>query len=124
MLDADIALAGPSVGEPHPVTDGDAITVGDLEVSVYAIPGHTPGSAAYLVDGVLFVGDVGDSAGVTDDHRLVGAPWIFSDDTALNLVSLHTLGNRLSMVAPEPTVLVPAHSGVLDRDIVHSLRTM
>jgi glyoxylase-like metal-dependent hydrolase (beta-lactamase superfamily II) len=39
------------------VEEGDRITLGDLEVKVFHIPGHTPGGTAYLVGGSLFVGD-------------------------------------------------------------------
>lgn len=43
--------------------DGDLVTVGSLEIRVIHTPGHTPGSACYLVNGNLFTGDtlfVGD----------------------------------------------------------------
>ncbi len=50
-------------GEMEPtllVTGGESISLGgDVSVSVHAIPGHTPGSVAYVVDGQddVFVGD-------------------------------------------------------------------
>lgn len=50
-------------GELEPtllVTGGETISLGgDVTVSVHAIPGHTPGSVAYVVDGQddVFVGD-------------------------------------------------------------------
>jgi len=43
--------------------DGDVMRVGNLEIKVIHTPGHTPGSACFLVDGNLFTGDtlfVGD----------------------------------------------------------------
>lgn len=40
------------------VSDGDRISFGGVEVRCIAVPGHTPGSTAYLVDGTrLFPGD-------------------------------------------------------------------
>jgi hydroxyacylglutathione hydrolase len=39
--------------------DGDAVEVGELEVSVIATPGHSPGDLTYHVDGHLFCGSVG-----------------------------------------------------------------
>jgi glyoxylase-like metal-dependent hydrolase (beta-lactamase superfamily II) len=37
--------------------DGDVATVGQVPVKVLALPGHTAGSAAYLLAGGLYVGD-------------------------------------------------------------------
>ena len=49
-------------GDPMPVpteplTGGERLPVGDLELEVIHTPGHTPGSLCYLVDGFLFSGD-------------------------------------------------------------------
>ena len=49
-------------GEMEPtrlVTGGETLSLGDVTVSVHSIPGHTPGSVAYVVDGQrsVFVGD-------------------------------------------------------------------
>jgi glyoxylase-like metal-dependent hydrolase (beta-lactamase superfamily II) len=88
--------------------DGEVVMVGDVAVRVYAVPGHTSGSAAYLVRGVLFIGD---SADVASDGRLQGSPWLFSDSQADNRASLVRLERRL--VADGSTVMsiVPSHSG-------------
>ncbi|MFA6504797.1 MAG: MBL fold metallo-hydrolase [Treponemataceae bacterium] len=40
------------------LADGEQLTLAGLPVTAYHIPGHTPGSTAYLIgDGFLFVGD-------------------------------------------------------------------
>ncbi len=39
------------------VDDGDALTVGDIEIDVLHTPGHTSGMTAYRVENVLFTGD-------------------------------------------------------------------
>ena len=133
VIAADIVLAGALLPEPRQaLTDGQIVTLGNLSVTAYALPGHTPGSAVFLVDGALFVGD---SAGVSADHHLLGAPWVFSEDTAENLASLRGLGLRLADVAdvtgaadvrgaPGATWLVPAHSGVLEGDVAGALAGM
>jgi glyoxylase-like metal-dependent hydrolase (beta-lactamase superfamily II) len=90
--------------------DGETLTLGNQHVRVFAIPGHTAGSAAYLVNGVLFLGD---SAGSSSDGKVLAAPKLFSDDPAQNRASLKALGDRLRPQAAEVRVLVPAHSGVL-----------
>jgi hydroxyacylglutathione hydrolase len=91
--------------------DGDTVTVGDKRVRVFAVPGHTAGSAAYLVDGLLFVGD---SADVTSEGAIQGAPWIFSDSQADNVASLRGLVERLSSGEAAVRTIVPAHSGPVD----------
>ncbi|CCH88421.1 Hydroxyacylglutathione hydrolase [Modestobacter italicus] len=63
--EAGVAAAGEAVisGELEPtvlVTGGETLSLGgDVTVSVHAVPGHTPGSVAYVVDGQddVFVGD-------------------------------------------------------------------
>ena len=59
---------------PHPpspdrfLTDGEKITVGNLELKVIHTPGHTPGSVCFLVENVLISGDTlfAGSIGRTD----------------------------------------------------------
>jgi glyoxylase-like metal-dependent hydrolase (beta-lactamase superfamily II) len=104
----------------HVLHDRDVVTIGNAEVRVYALAGHTAGSAAYLVDGVLFVGD---SASVSSDHHLLPAVWLFSNDTTQNHASLRALGAQLEHETV--TAIVPAHSGVLDEgDLAAALRAM
>jgi hydroxyacylglutathione hydrolase len=92
------------------LADGETLALGSRSVRVFAIPGHTAGSAAYLVDGVLFLGD---SAGSNNDGKILPAPWQFSDDGAQNRASLKALAARLQPEAATVKFLVPAHSGVL-----------
>jgi glyoxylase-like metal-dependent hydrolase (beta-lactamase superfamily II) len=77
-------------------------------VRVYAVPGHTAGSAAYLVNGALFIGD---SADIASDGRLQGSPWIFSDSQPENRESLVRLEQRLVSDGAKVHVIVPSHSG-------------
>jgi glyoxylase-like metal-dependent hydrolase (beta-lactamase superfamily II) len=95
----------------HAVQNGDRIPLGSHTAEALAVPGHTAGSAAWLVDGVLFLGD---SADATKDGKLVGAKYIFSDDPAQNEASLHALANVLRSRRAEVRVLACAHTGTLD----------
>jgi glyoxylase-like metal-dependent hydrolase (beta-lactamase superfamily II) len=88
--------------------DGEVVMVGDVPVRVYAVPGHTSGSAAYLINGVLMIGD---SADVTSDGTLQGSPWIFSDSQSENRAALARLAQRLADDGVTVTAIVPAHSG-------------
>lgn len=98
------------VNVTRPVTDGETITLGQTQIHVFAVPGHTGGSAAYLVDEVLFMGD---SADVGRSGEVQGAPWIFSDSRRENRSSLVALADRLSGEGAPVRAIVFAHSGVL-----------
>jgi len=59
---AEMAFLGTHVpflpaGVDEVVDEGDTVRLGDTEIGVYHIPGHTPGGAAYLMEGFLLVGD-------------------------------------------------------------------
>ena len=55
------AMSYPAVTATDPLTGAATIDVGEgadaKKVKAFPIPGHTPGSYAFLYDGVLFVGD-------------------------------------------------------------------
>lgn len=84
----------------------DVIRHGTLDVEAYAVPGHTPGSAAYVIQGIVALGDAAD---VRDDGALAGARWGVSDDLDGNLRSLATLADHLRR--REVRWLAPSHSG-------------
>jgi glyoxylase-like metal-dependent hydrolase (beta-lactamase superfamily II) len=92
------------------LADGEVVTVGALQVTAFAIPGHTRGSAAYLASGVLYLGD---SADAKTDGTMAGSKWLFSDDRAQNRASLVSLATRLAPRADDVKTLAFAHSGVL-----------
>ena len=73
--------------------DGQQVEFGGTTIQVFAIPGHTLGSAAYLVHGVLFLGD---SAAATSAGTLGGAPPVFSADREQAHASLADLARRLN----------------------------
>jgi hydroxyacylglutathione hydrolase len=81
-----------------------------MRVETFAVPGHTPGSAAYLARGVLFFGD---SAGASKDGEVMKAVRLFSKDSGQNVASLKSLEARLQPRAAEVKVLAFAHTGPL-----------
>jgi len=90
--------------------DGEALMLGDTPVKVFAMPGHTAGSAAYLINGVLFLGD---SADATDKGELQSGHWIFSDDLSQNEASLRSLVDRVVAGGDAVQALAFAHTGML-----------
>lgn len=77
---------------PIEIADGDLLQVGTRTIDVFALPGHTAGSAAYLVDDVLFVGD---GASLQADGAVRSGPWLFSDDVEQQSASLRALAKIL-----------------------------
>lgn len=123
-LQADVALAEGREGSHGPIShlfspkpngthitralhDDETVVVGSKSVRVFAVPGHTAGSAAYLVDGVLFLGD---SAGLRSNGTLAGSPWALADDSAQNHASLKALADRLRPEQVSIVAIVPAHT--------------
>jgi hydroxyacylglutathione hydrolase len=90
--------------------DGDNIEFAGTRVRAFAVPGHSAGSAAYLIRGVLFLGD---SAETTKDKKLIGSRWLFTDNSGQNKASLKALAKRLTPLAKEVKAIACSHSGVL-----------
>jgi hydroxyacylglutathione hydrolase len=86
-----IAWFGPKLPPPPRLVglEGDArLDVDGEPIDAVLLPGHTPGSAAYLFRGMLFTGD---SLFRSGSHRLAAANPMFTDDRALNRRSLEKL---------------------------------
>lgn len=90
--------------------DGEIVRLQGREIRVYAVPGHTAGSAAYLVDGVLVLGDAGS---ITSDDTVTTPPWIFSENVGQAAASLAGLAERLARDDVTVDVIAFAHSGPL-----------
>ena len=93
--------------------DGEVVPLGPYQVRVFAVPGHTPGSAAFAIGENLFLGD---SANQRKDGHLTGAPWIFNHSSAQNRKSLVELARRLAGDTSIKT-LVFSHSAPLERGV-------
>ncbi|MDR0966576.1 MAG: MBL fold metallo-hydrolase [Myxococcales bacterium] len=126
-LEADLALVeGRAVKVPsrpakptgiavtRALRDGEIVELGSVRIEVFAVPGHTPGSAAFLTNGVLFLGD---SAGASVDGELLPGDPKHTVDQPLNRASLRNLAARLAPRASEIDLLVPSHTSALDRGL-------
>jgi glyoxylase-like metal-dependent hydrolase (beta-lactamase superfamily II) len=92
----------------QPLQDGETVMVGSLSVTAFAAPGHTPGSAAYLADGVLFLGD---AAMINSNGEVIGPSRAFSNNAEEGLASLHGLARELEPRSEEVKFLATAHTG-------------
>ena len=88
--------------------DDELVTFGDVEVRAFLVPGHTAGSAAFLVGGTLLIGDNGLFNG---KGELVPVPEDRSDDPAQSIASMVELAGRLDRGGHRVDAIVPAHSG-------------
>jgi hydroxyacylglutathione hydrolase len=91
------------------LTDGEHLDVFGTTVEVFALPGHTPGSAAYLVHGVLFLGDT--AAGINAD--VMEANSFLNEDAERNRESLRNLAARLSPRRDEVRYIAFGHHGAV-----------
>ena len=85
-------------GRIEEVREGDHITCGSVDLTVYETPGHTPGGVCYYMPGLVFVGDTlfNQSIGRTD--------FVEGDyDTLIDAIKtkLYTL--------PDETMVYPGH---------------
>lgn len=94
----------------HAVDDGDTLDLLGTPVEIFHVPGHTPGSIAILVHGVLFLGD---SAASTHDGTF-HANTLLADDARQTVRSLRALAARLEPRRDEIRHLAFGHQGPLD----------
>lgn len=89
--------------------DGDRVEISGTPIEVFAVPGHTPGSAAYLVNHVLFLGDSAAAA----YNATFQANTIMGADPAQTARSLHALADRLRPRRNDIRHLAFGHQGSL-----------
>ncbi|MEZ4239424.1 MAG: MBL fold metallo-hydrolase [Myxococcota bacterium] len=94
-----------------PVEDGAVVTLAPgVTARAFAVPGHTAGSAAWYVDGVLFLGDAADA---DRDGRLTTAKWLFSDHQRQATRSLVSLAERVRATQLPVQAMAFSHSGTI-----------
>ena len=90
---------------------GETINFGSLKIEVFAIPGHTEGCAAYLINGVLLLGD---AALATATGKIKPMAWIFSSSIDQQNKSLKILAEKLKPRKNEIKNILFSHTGSLD----------
>jgi glyoxylase-like metal-dependent hydrolase (beta-lactamase superfamily II) len=89
-------VANPPVAANAPLTGPAAFPVGSSDpaklVKAFPVPGHTPGSYAFLYDGVLLVGDIM----VLSQGRLEPTPRVFNPHPDENKKSIISLKSQLA----------------------------
>ncbi len=90
------------------LNDDETVTFGGAEVRAFRVPGHTAGSAVFLVGGTLLIGDSGL---INGKGELAPVPEDRSDDPAQLITSMVELAGRLDRAGHRVDAIVPAHSG-------------
>jgi len=98
------------VNVTHPLDDGESFMVGNLQVTAYAVPGHTEGSAAYLTEGVLFVGD---ALQINSSQQIIGPSVIFSTDRTQGEASLQHLAQEVQPQGAQVNFIASGHTGTV-----------
>ena len=88
------------------VADEQVVTIGTRSLRIFALPGHTRGSLAYLVEDILFVGD----ALTFGKNKAIGPPMLMSYDSKLGVESLRVLIRTFESRGIVPRLIVPTHS--------------
>jgi glyoxylase-like metal-dependent hydrolase (beta-lactamase superfamily II) len=109
VLQPDVAMVEQrGIAVARALVDGDRIDVDGTTVDVFAVPGHTLGSAAYLVYGVLFLGD---SAAAAYNGLVAPNDFAFTANAEQNDRSLRELVTRLRARASEIQTVAFGHQG-------------
>ena len=87
-----------------------ASDVSGTSIEVFGLPGHTPGSAAFLVHGVLILGD--SAAGLRDGTLQPNT--MLADDSELTRHSLADLAARLRARRTEIRHIAFGHQGAVE----------
>lgn len=90
------------------VADGARFEVGGTAFEAFALPGHTAGSVAYLVHGVLFLGDA--AASIAAD-RLAPNGYAYTADPDANRRALAALARRLAPRGDAVAAIAFGHHG-------------
>jgi glyoxylase-like metal-dependent hydrolase (beta-lactamase superfamily II) len=89
--------------------DGEEETFGGATVKMLAAPGHTPGSAVYLIDGRILV--TGDLLRIGRDGKILPFLWLMNMDHGRNRQAVLELRDTIDSAR----IILSGHTGVLER---------
>jgi glyoxylase-like metal-dependent hydrolase (beta-lactamase superfamily II) len=111
-------LAAPAVSVNAPITGAATIDLGDGKaVKAFPMPGHTPGSYAFLYDGVLFTGD----AMVYKQGRLDRSPKMLDQDAEQGKSAI--AGLKAAVADTEIESVCTGHGGCTPKGLGKNLLT-
>jgi glyoxylase-like metal-dependent hydrolase (beta-lactamase superfamily II) len=111
-----VVIPAPPVTASDPLAGPSSIDLGGSRaVRALPVPGHTPGSYAFLYDGVLFVGDIM----IFKEGRLEPTPRLFNPRPEENAASIRSLTAQLR--GADVDTVCTAHGGCTPRGLGRNL---
>jgi hydroxyacylglutathione hydrolase len=111
-----LAMQPDPIKVTHPISDVQTFTVAEGKtVKAIPMPGHTPGSYAFLYDGVLFGGD----AMIYKEGRLEPTPGAFDPRPEENRAAIRSLKTHL--VADTVEIVCTGHGGCTPKGLGRNL---
>jgi len=112
----ELVVPAPPVAVNQPITGPASFDVGEGKtVKAFPVPGHTPGSYAFLFDGVLFVGDIM----VFKQGQLEPTPSMFDPHPAENKAAIRSLKTQLANETVD--TVCTAHGGCTPKGLGRNL---
>ncbi|MBM73766.1 MAG: hypothetical protein CMK59_00080 [Proteobacteria bacterium] len=94
-----------------PLSDGERVSIGDSELEVFSVPGHTSGNAVYRINNILIMGDTAQSY---KDGTLSPVAEKYAEDPDQAEQSLFEFGQVMSQRSEDIEFLLFSHSGPLN----------
>ena len=107
-------LSEQEVAATHELVEGFQ-EIGGVSLEAIPVPGHTPGSAVYVMGDVALLGD---TALITRDGRLSPVAEKRSEDPAAAEANLGILAQQL--LDRDVQVVVPSHSGAANQEVLQA----
>jgi len=90
----------------HTMEDGDTIVIGGKRIKLHLTPGHTPGSAAYLVDGHILIS--GDLLRISRKGTILPFLWLMNMNHSRNAESIESMRS----VIDASEYILTGHTGI------------
>jgi glyoxylase-like metal-dependent hydrolase (beta-lactamase superfamily II) len=112
----NLVVPAPPLTISDPMNGAASFDVGGgATVKAFPVPGHTPGSFAFLYDGVLFVGDIA----VLKQGQLEPPPGVFDPHPEENRAAIRAL--RTQLASETVDVVCTSHGGCTPKGLGKSL---
>ena len=98
------------IKEYRSLENNEAVKIGDTNIQLILTPGHTAGSASYLIDGKVLV--TGDLLRLSNKGAILPFLWLMNMDHKQDSESVKAAGPIIEKV----DYILTAHSGVINRN--------
>jgi glyoxylase-like metal-dependent hydrolase (beta-lactamase superfamily II) len=112
----NLVVPAPPLKISDPMTGAKSFDVGGgATVKAFPVPGHTPGSFAFLYDGVLFIGDIA----VLKQGQLEAPPGVFNPHPEENRAAIRALKSQIASETVD--IVCTSHGGCTPKGLGKNL---